>query len=116
MKLRELKSIIRQEVKAALKEQVIGIQAVVKTPKVSITKTELARDLRQIVQPFAFVDGEALANLDFRGTKLQLLRLYNELKNRGFQTYFEYPKPVDSTQQMWYLSTKQAEETGTLKP
>lgn len=115
MKLSELKSIIRQEVKSTLKEMV-GISAVVKSPKVSITKAELSRDLRQITQQYAFVDAAALANLDFRGTKLQLLRLFNELKNRGFQTYFEYPKPVDSTQQMWYLSTKQAEETGTLKP
>jgi hypothetical protein len=105
MKLSELKSIIRQEVRAVLKEAVIPITAKVSPPTPPISKARLSGMVAPVIEDMAFVSNEQLTNLVFIGTELAIKRLYAKLKEKGLTPYFFYPR-VQNNLGDWVLDTR----------
>jgi hypothetical protein len=103
MKREELVKLIREEIRAALREDInpyavvshtIPIVAKASIPTPPIAKSQLVKMITPIVQEFAFITSQQLANCVFYGTKLQMERLTGKLKIRGLMPYFNEPKRV----------------------
>ena len=105
MKLKDVQRIIREEIRAALREEInpyasishtAPITAKASIPTPPITKSQLSNMISQVTQEFAFITSQQLANCVFYGTELQMKRLTNKLRERGFMPYFNAPKRVPS--------------------
>lgn len=114
MKLSELKSIIRQEVRALLKENInlyashtniIPVTNKVSPPTPPITKQQLAGMVAPVIRDMAFVSNEQLANLVFIGTELAIRRLYKNIKEKGLEPYFHAPRKQNELGD-WVVDTR----------
>ena len=101
MKLSELKSIIRQEVKALLKENInlyashtniVPVTDKVSPPTPPISKQELVGLVAPVIKGMAFVSNEQLTNLVFTGPELAVKRLYKSIHEKGLAPYFRAPR------------------------